>query len=64
MKLFQLLDGIVIEPTTISGGYAYFSSEVYPFWLKNWFRLVFCIELKTPKSAGVITVYQVKKNKE
>ncbi len=61
IKLFQLLDGLEIGPSTISEGYAYFSSEVYPFWLKCWFKLIFCIELNNSKTAGVITVYQVKK---
>lgn len=61
IKLFLLLDGITIKPTSILNGYAYFSSEIYPFWLKSWFRLIFCIELTTPKTAGIITVYQIKK---
>lgn len=61
IMIFRLLDNVVIEPTSISGGHAYFSSEVYPFWLKSWFRLIFCIELKTPKTAGVITIYQIKR---
>ena len=61
IRLFQLLDGNVIGPTTISDGYAYFTSEVYPFWLKSWFKLIFCVELNNPKTAGVITVYQIKK---
>ena len=61
IRLFQLLDGSVIGPTTISDGYAYFSSEVYPFWLKCWFKLIFCVELNNAKTAGVITVYQIKK---
>lgn len=61
IRLFLLLDGITIKPTSILNGYAYFSSEVYPFWLKSWFRLIFCVELNSPKTAGVITVYQIKK---
>ena len=61
IRMFHLVDGIVIGPTTISDGYAYFSSEVYPFWLKSWFRLIFCVELNKPRTAGVITVYQIKK---
>lgn len=61
IKIFLLLDGIIIKPTSILNGYAYYSSEVYPLWLKNWFRLVFCIELKSPKIAGVITIYQIKR---
>lgn len=61
IRLFQLLDGNVIGPTTITERYAYFTSEVYPFWLKSWFKLIFCVELNNPKTAGVITVYQIKK---
>lgn len=63
INIFRLLDDLVIEPTSIIEGYAYFSHEVSPFWLKGWFRLVFCIELKAPKAAGIITIYQLKKSK-
>ena len=62
VKLFQLLDGIVIEVSTISNGYVYFSSEVHPFWVKSWFRLIFCVELETPKTAGVYYGLSNKKN--
>lgn len=61
IKLFQLLDGNVVGPTSISEKYAYFASEVYPFWLKSWFKLIFCVELNNSQTAGVITVYQIKK---
>lgn len=61
IKIFFLLDGITIMPTSISSGYGYFSTEVYPFWLKNWYRLIFCIELCSPKTVGIITIYQIKK---
>jgi hypothetical protein len=42
IRLFQLLDGNILNSTTISNGYAYFASEVYPTWLKHWFKLIFC----------------------
>lgn len=61
ISIFRLLDSFVIEPTSTHEGYAYFSQDIYPFWLKGWFRLVFCIDLKTPHVAGIITIYQLKK---
>lgn len=61
VKVFQLLEGVALEPTLINENYAYFSSEVYPFWVKKWFRLIFCVEHKKTKVAGVITFYRVKK---
>lgn len=61
ISIFRLLDNFLIEPTATHEGFAYFSEDIYPFWLKGWFRLVFCIDLKTPGVAGIITIYQLKK---
>lgn len=60
INLFRLLDGIFIEPTSKDDNYLYFAQDLYAFWSKNWFRLVFCIEIQVPSTARIITIYQLK----
>lgn len=60
INLFRLLDGIIIEPTSTDDNYLYFVQDLYASWAKNWFRLVFCIEIQKPSTAGIITIYQLK----
>lgn len=64
IRIFQLLDGLVIEEASRSNGYIYFALEVYILWLKAWFKVIICVAEASPKTAGVITIYRIKESRK
>lgn len=60
VKIFESLNGLKIRGTEGDDYYRYFATEVVPNWSNSWFRIIFCVKMQKPKTAGVITIYRVK----
>lgn len=57
--IFNTLDGFFLSPSGIHETYMYFAQEID--YLKKDYLLVFCIDKKSIHTAGVITLYKIKK---
>lgn len=60
VSIFESLDGVVFEPER-DEEYEYFIIDRVFTIHKKKLKLVFCIEIITPDTAGVITLYVMKK---
>lgn len=60
VSIFESLDGIIFEPES-DDEYEYFMIDRVFTIHKKKLKLVFCIEILTPDTAGVITLYVLKK---
>lgn len=64
IRIFQQLDGLVAGATSCSNGYTYLVFEIYILWMKAWFKIIFCVADNSPRTAGIITIYRIKKKRE
>lgn len=60
VSIFESLDGVIFEPER-DEEYEYFMIDRVFTIHKKKLKLVFCIEILTPDTAGVITLYVLKK---
>ncbi len=63
VKIFELLNDLIVGPIEKTGEYFYFSTEVEPNWLKGKYKLIFCVNENINHTAGVITLYKLKEKK-
>lgn len=59
VALFRLLDGVYIEPHYSSDHFDYYVAVVSQ--MQKSFKIVFCIEKEQPTTAGIISLYRIKK---
>lgn len=58
-NIFSALDGFFLNPSGKKGDYLYFDYKI--IYLKKIFMLAFCINRYSTKTAGIITLYKIRK---